>query len=286
VKVIAVLITCHNRQQKTLACLDALFRSSIPDGYSLAVFLVDDGSTDGTALEVHQRYPHVNISKGNGCLYWNGGMRVAFAAAMERGCDYYLWLNDDTLLYSTAIQELIATARHLRAARGKGVIVVGSTQDAVDGKLTYGGFSKRNRWKPIGFEMVQPRDIPIECTTMNGNCVLIPREIVDVVGNLEPKFAHAMGDQDYGLRARYAGFDVWVLPGFAGTCSRNATTGSFKDTSLPVAVRLRKMMEPKGLPLASWRIFTQRHAGFFWPVFWTWPYLKVVLAGFGKMRRT
>lgn len=279
---IATLFTCHNRKAKTLACLEALFQNLLPEGYTLDVFLVDDGSADGTEQAVRGHYPQVNIIKGDGSLYWNGGMRVAFAAAMGKGFDYYLWLNDDTLLYPTALNSLIATSCELQDKYGKSVIVVGSTQDENDGRLTYGGVIRPNKWKTLFFKLVTPKDMPIECETMNGNCVLIPREIAKVVGNLEKKFAHAMGDQDYGLRARNAGFSVWVMAGFAGTCSRNAVTGSFNDTSLPVTVRLRKMMQPKGLPLSSWRIFTQRHAGILWPLYWLWPYAKVMLKGLVK----
>lgn len=276
---IAVIITCHNRKEKTIACLDGLFKNALPEGYSLDVFLVDDGSTDGTEIDVHDLYPRVHVLRGDGSLYWNGGMRVAFDAAMKKGFDYYLWLNDDTLLYPNAVEKLISTSRFMQAKQSKSVIVVGSTQDENDGKLTYGGVVSESWWKAISFKLVQPRDIPVECATMNGNCVLIPSEVAQVVGNMEPKFAHAMGDQDYGLRARYAGFSVWVMAEFAGTCSKNDATGSFSDSNLSVPVRLRKMMHPKGLPMSSWRVFTRRHAGFFWPIFWLWPYAKVILKG-------
>lgn len=279
---IAVLITVFNRKEKTLTCLGKLFQNSLPNGFLLDLFLVDDGSTDGTEQAVFERYPQVKIIKGDGNLFWNGGMRVAFSAAMEKGFDYYLWLNDDTLLYPTAIEALINTSRNLQAKQGKSVIVVGSTQDESDGRLTYGGVIRPRKWKTTSFTLIPPRDAPVECDTMNGNCVLVPCEIAQAVGNMEPKFAHAMGDLDYGLRARYAGFAVWVMAGFAGTCSNNAATGSFNDASLPVSVRLRKMMQPKGLPLSSWRVFTQRHSGFLWPMFWLLPYVKVLLNGLVK----
>lgn len=281
-KKIAVLMTCHNRCSKTLACLEALSQNHLPGEYSLDVFVVDDGSTDGTEQAVRERYPHVNIIKGDGSLYWNGGMRVAFAAGMERGFDYYLWLNDDTLLYSTAIETLINTSRDLQAKQGKSAIVVGSTQDANDGRLTYGGVIRPSKRKATTFALVTPCDVPVECETMNGNCVLIPSEVAQGVGNMEPKFAHAMGDLDYGLRARQVGFSVWMMARFAGTCPNNAVTGSFNDASLPVTVRLRKMMQPKGLPVSSWRVFTQRHTGMLWPIFWLWPYAKVTLKGLVK----
>ena len=68
------------------------------DKIDLNVYLVDDGSTDGTSEAVKKNFPQVNIIKGDGTLFWNGGMRVAFSKAMESEHDYYLWLNDDTIL--------------------------------------------------------------------------------------------------------------------------------------------------------------------------------------------
>lgn len=278
-KRIAALLTCHNRKAKTIACLDALFASTLPEKYSLDVFLVDDGSSDGTEQAVRVRYLQVNVIKGDGNLYWNGGMRVAFAAAMEQGFDYYLWLNDDTLLYPSAIQSLIATSGDLQTKQGKNVIVVGSTQDASDGRLTYGGVIRPNKWKALFFKLVTPKDVPIECETMNGNCVLIPSEVAQAVGNMEPKFAHAMGDLDYGFRARWAGCDIWLAPGFVGECQINDGKGLWSDRSLSWRERFRKLLGPKGLPPKEWLIFTRRHSGPFWFVYWIYPYMKFCFQG-------
>jgi len=53
---IAVLITCHNRVRKTLRCLNALFEAE-KGNCTINVYLVDDGSTDGTALSIKENYP-------------------------------------------------------------------------------------------------------------------------------------------------------------------------------------------------------------------------------------
>ena len=44
---IAVLLTCFNRKQKTLACLEALFNQTLPADTSLTTYLVDETSTGG-----------------------------------------------------------------------------------------------------------------------------------------------------------------------------------------------------------------------------------------------
>lgn len=273
---IATLITCHNRREKTLACLDALFANRLPEDVSLHVILVDDGSTDGTSDAVRTRYPSVELIKGDGNLYWNKGMHCAFGRAMETGFDGYLWLNDDTVLYSTAIESLTHAWRITRDQGGRPGIVVGSTQDPETGSLTYGGVIADSRLRPFSYTLVEPQSLPIECHAMNGNCVLVPHDIAQVVGNLDPRFAHAMGDTDYGLRARKAGFKLWIAPSFVGSCDRNSSDGTFTDRALPLGLRWKRMMQPKGLPLASWWLFTSRHGGLLWSLYFVWPYLKVV----------
>src|SRR5215203_4845952 len=110
---VAALITCHNRREKTLLCLSALFDQDMLSKTTLEVYLVDDGSTDGTAEAVQAAYPEVKVWRGDGSLFWNGGMRLAFAEAMKVGYDYYLWLNDDTLLDDHAISSLLTTYRRV-----------------------------------------------------------------------------------------------------------------------------------------------------------------------------
>jgi GT2 family glycosyltransferase len=278
-------MTCHNRREKTLACLAALHANAPVLGTSFAVFLVDDGSSDGTAVAVAARYPHTQLIAGDGSLFWNGGMRKAFEVALGDNFDAYLWLNDDTMLYPDTLARLVAASRQLRAATGRDAVVVGSTQDAVTRALTYGGVVRAARWRPMAFSMITPGAAPIECESMWGNCVLIPDAIARVVGNLDPSFAHSMGDMDYGLRVRKAGFRIWLMSGYAGTCSLNSPAGTFEDPRVPLRLRLQKMMQPKGLPVRPWRVLTQRYAGPLWFIYWLWPYLKVVATSLLPRRR-
>src|SRR6266508_2413563 len=112
-KRVAVLMTCYNRREKTLACLDALSRQVMPPDLVMHIYIVDDGSTDGTGAAVRKAHPAVRVLQGNGSLYNNGGMRLAFSEALKGDYDYYLWLNDDTTLYPSALEWLLTTLQRL-----------------------------------------------------------------------------------------------------------------------------------------------------------------------------
>ncbi len=50
--VLAVVMTCHNRRETTLRCLRELEAQTLPAGWNMRTYLVDDGSTDGTSAAV------------------------------------------------------------------------------------------------------------------------------------------------------------------------------------------------------------------------------------------
>lgn len=281
---LAALLTCHNRKSMTLACLEALFNQELPAKVRIDVYLVDDGSKDGTTEAVVQSYPQVKILQGNGNLFWNGGTRVAFAEAMQSDYDYYLWLNNDTFLYPNALSKLLETCHKLRIQGEHRPLVAGSTCDPHTKTLTYGGVVRRSQWRPLKFDLVEPGEEAKRCDTINGNCVLIPREVAQVAGNLEPAFTHYAGDWDYGLRAGQQGCTVWIAPGYVGTCSQNYKPGSEADSPIDLGEGVKKLTQPKGLsvkeqvlhPFSEWKVFAQRHAGLFWPIYWLIPYRRLL----------
>jgi GT2 family glycosyltransferase len=281
VRTMAAVMTCHNRRAKTLRCLKTLEEQRGCDQIRLRTFVVDDGSSDGTGAAVAEQFPGVTVLAGDGSLYWNGGMRKALARAMAEGFDFYLWLNDDTVLQPNALARLLETFDALQANGVRHPIVVGSLCDPDTGALTYGGSRCTSRRNPLAVSMIMPGDAPQRCDVFNGNIVLVPAAVAHAVGNLSEHFKHRGGDYDYALRARQLGFEAWIAPGYLGQCARNSIAGTWRDTSLPRRVRIRKLLEPTGMPVGERFYFVSRFGGPFWPVHFISVYLRF-LAGLLK----
>jgi GT2 family glycosyltransferase len=275
----AVLVSCFNRKAITLAGLESLFRQRKADGLSVTVFLVDDASPDGTAAAVAERFPSVRLLHGDGSLWWVGAMRMAFAAAMAEGYDGYIWWNDDAELMDDALQRLVACALEIEPELGP-AIIVGSMCDPETGKRTFGGWYKRPRGLHIEFIPVEPDpNHPRVVDTMNGNFVLIPSSIADVVGNMESKFRHRLADWDYGQRATKAGFPIVLTPGYVGFCKQDLSAKPWKDGSIPLAGRWKGIMSPRGMDPREWLLYTSRHYGWRWPLYFASPYVKTFFKG-------
>jgi len=275
---IGVVITCYNRKEKTLASLKKLINQDDIDALDINIYLVDDGSTDGTSAAVRENFPQVNIMKGDGTLFWNGGMRIAFSKAMEGEHNYNLWLNDDTMLYSNALKLLVATSINIKQKQGNDVIVTGTIKDIDTAAINYGGRNRKSKLQPLLFILLNSSVEPQKCDTFNGNVVLIPQNVVSEIGNISSEYSKQHGgDIDYGLRAKYAGFESWVAPGVIGECPSNSIKGTIFDKSLPLRDRIKQMKSPKGVPPArEWMIFAKRHAGFLWPFYWLRTIVRVI----------
>lgn len=261
---IDVLITSHNRREKTLACLESLAGQRSGDA-DVRVVLVDAGSTDGTPVRVAERYPDVVVVRAGTDVYWGGGMQIAGSHARDTA-DFHLWLNDDVLLEPHALSELLSVARPDR-------IVAGKLSDAT-GVPTYGGFTS-TRLAPLSFRPIPVSARPEPARTMNGNVVLVGRAVLDAIGGVRGDlFPHAFGDVDYGLTATRSGFEVVQAPGIIGTCSRNPPA---TRRSLPsFRARWRATRSIKELPPQMWWHACRRHTGVLAPFFFVVPYAKLL----------
>jgi GT2 family glycosyltransferase len=261
-------MTCFNRRETTIAALEAL-NAAVAGQCRYQVVLVDDGSTDGTTDDIGAAYPDVLIINGTGNLYWNGGMRLAWQSALPLKSDFFLWLNDDTILRPKAIADLLALYGQARKPK---TIVVGCTTDPTTSLITYGGYRRASRLSRLRFRRLTSDET--QCDTMNGNCVLFPAQVVTDVGINSERYSHAFGDHDYALRARRAGYMILELKVPVGEQEHNHRyLNSIGHLNLDNFGFI--FAHPKGIPIREWYYFCREFGGPLWPVNFLLRYVKI-----------
>lgn len=234
--VTAILLTVHNRCEKTLKCLHSLVQQT---GFSTElydIYLVDDGCTDQTNEDVSKSFPFVHIIKGDGSLFWNRGMLLAWeTAAKTKDYDGFLWLNDDVVLLPDTL-----TTLNKYSQKHPDSIIVGAMGGLTDAnEITYSGYVKNRTVK------LEPQDKELECDCFNGNVVLVPSVVCNKIGMLDPYFRHSCGDFEYGYRAKKAGIKSYVIP-VVGRCDRNPGNPKWLSKELSVRERFKKLYSPLG----------------------------------------
>lgn len=279
---IAVVMTCHNRAALTARCIESILKCTVPQNVSLRLYLTDDGSTDGTSDIARKLFPEAVVSRGDGSLYWCGGMRLSMQKALADGADFVLWLNDDVVLNPTAISDAYDTYK----SSGPRSIAIGSTSESPGGAITYGGL--RSRTRAIidprieeEYSVVDPRSEQT-CDTMAGQFVLIPRLVAQEVGPIEPGFTHWLGDVDYGYRARKKGIRLKLISRISGTCAPNPRQASWKEPEQSLSKQFKKLNSIKGLASGERMLYYRRHGGCTWWLAWAAPYFGQILSHAGK----
>ena len=249
---IAILITCYNRLEKTKECLKHCFNSlSLIDNFDHDIFLLDDNSPDKTGEIIKKMYPSINVIYGNGKYFWSGGTRKLWElASTKKNYDYYVWLNDDSILSKNAFSVIYNDLKKKSSSIIIGTFV-SSNQNL--NELTYGGRDKN-------LSLLTPSGEPQECSFINGNFVLVSKKNFDTVGYLNNKYTHSLGDIDYGLRAIQNGIKLYCTSKCVGRCKANNFIWYNEKN---VINRLKAFNSPKGTPLNEYIYFNYYHFGVF-----------------------
>lgn len=251
---IAILLATFNRKEKTLSCLERVYAQKLPDEGGLNIFMTDDNSSDGTAQAVADRFPEVKVFTGNGNLFWAGGMRNSWKEAFKTDPDYYLLLNDDTLLFETAILSLL---NYYEVTETKDAIVIGSTLDEAKQEISYGGRKLFSPGKVQSYNVYSDTEY-LECDMANANIMMVPKTAVQKIGILSDRYTHSIADFDYTLRAKKAGFRVMVVPGVLGHCIDDHGR-NWKSSKVSLRDRIKYLKSPKGLAYKEYLKFVRTH---------------------------
>ncbi|RLC82082.1 MAG: glycosyltransferase family 2 protein [Chloroflexi bacterium] len=205
-----VIMLTWNQKKDTLTCLDSLSRMTYPN-YRIVV--VDNGSTDDTVPAVRNQYTEVEVIVNPRNLGFTGGTNVGLRHALSQGTDFVFSINNDTLVSSDILDELISHAappdvgvvapKIYYADESQRIWSVGARQHPLTLEMTDKG---RNQIDTGQWEQVLERDYLLGCAQ------LLKRSVLEEVGLLDETFFLYYDDLDFCLRARKAGYRLLLVP--------------------------------------------------------------------------
>jgi GT2 family glycosyltransferase len=218
-KKIAVIIPVHNSLEFTKACLSLLLpltKEASSAQWQFDIIVVDDGSTDGTSEWILKNHSEVRLVKGDGQLWWSGGINKGMQYALHiLNVDYILWWNNDIYpadVYFTNLTSLLENSSNSTVLGSK--VLKAEEPNKI---WAFGGLFHQ-RWGHsflYGSNEVDGERFsrPKEVDWLPGMGTVLPREIILKTGEVNnEEFPQYHGDIDYTYRAKLAGYKIVVEP--------------------------------------------------------------------------
>jgi len=212
---VSVIIVTRNTCAETLEAIASVFDS--PDALTKEVFVVDNGSTDGSAQTIPARFPGVRYD-ATGCQL--GYPQAVNRPARQATGEWLLLLNADARLQPGALATAVAWMRAHPDAAIAGAQLLnpdGTRQNSIANFPTLAtellSKSLLRRLFPRRFPgKEQAFTEPVDVETIVGAFSLIRREVWEALGGFDERYFFFFEDTDFCLETKKAGFRVLHLP--------------------------------------------------------------------------
>ena len=207
--VVSVVVVNWNGKHLLGECLDSLVDQK--DIQDIEIILVDNGSRDGSAEFVKDRYAGVNVISLPENVGFAGGNNAGIRISKGK---YVALLNNDTKADPLWLSNFVKAAEADKYSVGMwaGKILSYSDPEVIDnvGLLLYSDGLGRGKGRLERDE--GQYDSPGEALFPSGCAGLYRREMLDEIGLFDEEFFAYADDVDIGLRARLAGWECRYVP--------------------------------------------------------------------------
>jgi GT2 family glycosyltransferase len=212
---------------------------------------VDNGSTDGSDLEIERRFPDVELMRLHENRGFAGGSNAGLREAQKRGADWALLFNNDAV----AEPGLAAALERAAVARPDAGILACKVLFEDGQTVMYAGASF-NAWlgysgRRVGFGRPDRFHEPRDVQRADGAAMAVSSALIARVGLFDTDLFAYVEDVDLSLRARADGFAIVFVPdavvrhkGSASTGGTTSTHNLYYDTRNTIVVSDRSRPLP------------------------------------------
>lgn len=208
---VGVILVNYNGQADTEECLASLEQNTYPNTH---IVVVDNASSDNLLATLAPKFPQVEFIQSNENLGFTGGNNLGLQYAFDEGCEYFLLLNNDTIIDPEAIGELVEYFEqnsNIGVAQGK--IYFYDTPTIIwnlGAEVRFSGAWMRTISRRV--EDVGQYNTPQEIDCASGCMLFASKAVLEKIGFLDDQFFFQAEDVDFSLRARKASFKVHYVP--------------------------------------------------------------------------
>lgn len=226
---LAIVIVSYNVRELLRACLRSIERRAGPvageRGLAVDVWVVDNGSTDGSVAMVREEFPEVTVRETGGNVGFSRANNLALReiVAQTGGVPrYVLLLNPDTEVPPAALGEMVAFldahpeagAAGPRLLQSDGSLDLACRRSFPTPEVAFyrlSGLSRlfphSHRFARYNLTYLDPTHVG-EVDSVVGACMLVRGELLTSIGLLDEAFFMYGEDLDWSLRIKQAGWKV------------------------------------------------------------------------------
>lgn len=241
---LSVIVISYNTREMTLSCLRALYAGL--GNLKAEVFVIDNASTDGSAVAVRAAFPAAQVIENSG----NAGFGAANNQAMLLASgEYFLLLNSDAFVEPEAVSALVSYGRAHPEIGAAGPRLLNG-----DGTLQLSCFrypSPLGVWLEqlwvsalfpnhpvLGYYRRWGHDRERLVDFVIGACLLVRRETYAQVGGFDDSFFMYQEETDWQRRMHNRGWKIGFTPdalvthlgGASGASEKAKISGHFFDS--------------------------------------------------------
>jgi GT2 family glycosyltransferase len=212
---LSVIIVNWNTKEFLLPCVKSVLGKG--QGVSMEVIVVDNGSNDGSGVEVKRLFPVLRLIENDSNL--------GFAKAVNQGLRlfsgrYALLLNPDTQVKEGSVEKLLSFMEAHPKAGAAGAQLVNSDGTKQNSMANFPSLATELLNKRV-LRRLFPKRFPgkersyaeaIEVDSVIGACMVVRRKAIEGVGFLDEDYFLFLEETDWCYRMKKAGWKVYHVP--------------------------------------------------------------------------
>lgn len=223
---VAVVIVSWNVRDYLAECLATVYADFRQSGLRGGVWVVDNGSTDGTLALLENLFPHTHVIANQQNVGFGAANNQGMAAAAAAEPRNYFLLNPDTLVRPGAMNHLVGCLDECPEAG-----MVGARLVYRDGRFQHSAFSFPginqilfDLWSlPTRFydsrlngryprRLYEPGGEPFAVDHPLGAAMMVRRDVAEKTGGFDESFHMYCEEIDWSWRIREAGWSIYTVP--------------------------------------------------------------------------